>query len=141
MCTAWPLWRGRGHTSLLCSTATQSPLSTEPQSRKEVTLAHMPKPESEQLELHKHVQKTTELSKKRPDRVRAWQHRSSLMHEGLSPTPTREPQEGKRKPDRKMAVAYARGLVTSCIPSDPQGSPPIQLTGRTAQLHGTNTFS
>lgn len=50
MCAAGPLWRGRGRTSLLCSTATQSPLS-----RKEVTLAHMPKPESEKLELHKHT--------------------------------------------------------------------------------------
>lgn len=141
MCAASPLWRGRGHTSLLCSTDTQSPRSTEPHSRKEVTLAHMPKPESEQLELHKHIVQKTKLSRKSPDRVKARLRGSSLMCEGPIPTPTRDPQKGKRKPDRKKVVAYGRGLVTSHIPSDPQGSPPTQLTGRTAQLHGTNMFS
>lgn len=92
------------------------------QSRKEVTPAHMPKPESEQLELHKPiVLKTTELSKNRPDRVRARPRPSSPMSEGPSPTPARQLQEGERKPDRKMAVAYVRGFVTSHIP--PRVSP------------------
>lgn len=110
MRAAWPLWRGRGHTSLLCSTATQSPLSTEPRSRKEVTLAHTPKPESEQLELHKHiVVQKTKLSEKIPDGVRARPHCSSLLCECPTSTPTtRDPQ----RPDRKMAAADGRGRLS-----------------------------